>query len=194
MLDIVMERVDETSEPMNGDAGTGGAAGACCGGVRWVFPVLLVAVLAAIIVVNGRGVREPTTVDGAKQAAPDAVIESVTPPSPDQAAPAIQTVSMTVDFGAGRRREWKAIPWREGLTVESAMNQIATMSQSEFAYTRQGTEAAGLLLTEMGGVANEGADGKNWTYHVNGERADRSFGVYDLRPGDQVLWTFGEPR
>jgi hypothetical protein len=154
----------------------------------------LVAVLTVIIVVNGRGVREPTTVDGAKQAAPNAVIESVPPATPSETAASNQTVQVTVDFGAGRRREWKEIPWREGLTVEAAMNQLATLSPSEFTYTRQGTEAARLLLTEMGGAANEGAGGKNWTYHVNGERADRSFGVYELRPGDQVLWTFGEPR
>jgi hypothetical protein len=50
------------------------------------------------------------------------------------------------------------------------------------------------FLTSIDGVANQGADGKNWTFAVNGQSADRSFAVYELRPGDHVLWTFGPGR
>jgi hypothetical protein len=40
--------------------------------------------------------------------------------------------------------------------------------------TQKGTGHSA-LLTEMGGTANEGAEGENWTYEVNGQNADRSF-------------------
>lgn len=43
------------------------------------------------------------------------------------------------------------------------------------------------LLTAINDLANEEADGSNWTYQVNDESADRSFEVYQLRPNDRVL-------
>jgi hypothetical protein len=43
-------------------------------------------------------------------------------------------------------------------------------------------------------VKNEGAGGRNWTYRVNDKHADRSFAVYELQPGDHVLWTFATPQ
>ena len=48
------------------------------------------------------------------------------------------------------------------------------------------------FLTAVDGVANEGADGNNWTYAVNGQSGDRSFAVYELQPGRSRLvdiWT-----
>ena len=59
--------------------------------------------------------------------------------------------------------------------------------------TQQGTDQTA-FLTGIFGVANEGAGGKNWTYEVNGEGADRSFAVYELHAGDRVLWSFAPPR
>ncbi len=56
---------------------------------------------------------------------------------------------------------------------------------------RSKRSAQSAFLTAIDGVENEGADGQNWTYTVNGQIADRSFAVYELKPGDQVLWTFG---
>jgi hypothetical protein len=47
------------------------------------------------------------------------------------------------------------------------------------------------FVTAIGGLENQGADAQNWTYSVNGQIADRSFAVYELKPGDRVLWTFG---
>ncbi|MCI0357698.1 MAG: DUF4430 domain-containing protein [Planctomycetaceae bacterium] len=38
---------------------------------------------------------------------------------------------------------------------------------------------------------NEGA-GRNWTYEVNGKRADKSCGVWVLHAGDKVLWLYGK--
>lgn len=59
--------------------------------------------------------------------------------------------------------------------------------------TQTGTGAAA-LLTAINDVSNEGADGNNWTYQVNDQSADRSFEVYELKPDDRVLWTFGPRR
>ena len=47
------------------------------------------------------------------------------------------------------------------------------------------------FLTTIDGIENQGDTGHNWTYSVNGKHADRSFEIYKLEPGDQVLWTFG---
>jgi hypothetical protein len=48
------------------------------------------------------------------------------------------------------------------------------------------------FLDSLDGVKNEGADGRNWTYSVDRTTGDRSFAVYELRPGNRVLWTFGK--
>ena len=60
-------------------------------------------------------------------------------------------------------------------------------------FVTQGSGASA-FLTEINGVKNEGAGGRNWMYSVNGERADRSFAVYELQPGDHVLWSFTPPQ
>lgn len=35
------------------------------------------------------------------------------------------------------------------------------------------------------------AGGEGWSYRVNGQWADRSVGVYNVSPGDQIEWTYG---
>lgn len=52
----------------------------------------------------------------------------------------------------------------------------------------------GAFVTAIDGVANEGAEKNNWTYEVNGKSGDRSHAIYELHPGDRVLWTFGPQR
>jgi hypothetical protein len=70
---------------------------------------------------------------------------------------------------------------------------LLNAASSDLAITQRGSGQAA-LLTAIGDVSNEGAGGSNWTYEVNGQSADRSFAVYELRPGDRVLWTFGPRR
>ena len=69
------------------------------------------------------------------------------------------------------------------MTVRDLLNAAPGLSISQ-----QGSGASA-FLTKIDGVANEGAGGRNWMYSVNGQRADRSFAVYELQPGDHVLWT-----
>jgi hypothetical protein len=99
-----------------------------------------------------------------------------------------QTVSLLIDFGDGRRQEHEAIAWREAMTVRDVL-LAASDSSGGVKFGQQGSGASA-FLTEIDGIENEGAQGRNWTYAVNGTLADRSFAIYPLRPGDQVLWTF----
>jgi hypothetical protein len=139
---------------------------------RWRLPILLAVVLAAMLAWRGGGLL-PT--ENAKR-----------PPRPAPADNSSgKTVLLTVDFGKGENKELIAVPWRVGMTVADLMNSPSNISIS------QKGSGQGALLTSVNNVSNQGADGKNWTFEVNDHEADRSFAVYELRPGDRVLWTFG---
>jgi hypothetical protein len=47
------------------------------------------------------------------------------------------------------------------------------------------------LVMQIDDKWSEGAGLRNWTYSINDKLADRSFAVYELKPGDRVLWRFG---
>jgi Domain of unknown function (DUF4430) len=143
----------------------------------WRLPLMLAIVLAAIALMRG-GVRyEKTERHEQAELEPAAAGE-----------PAGQTVSLSVNFGEGTVREFEAVDWREGMTV---LDLLAAVGQGNdgVRYAGQGSGKMA-FLTELGGVGNEGAGGRNWTYAVDGKRADRSFAVHELRPGDRVLWSF----
>jgi hypothetical protein len=129
-------------------------------------------VLAAILAWRGGGLQQP---ENAKRNPPTAATENSTG----------KQVLLTVDFGAGEKKELIAVPWREGTTVADLMGNASNIS-----IVQRGS-GQGALLTSINGISNQGADGMNWTFEVNGREADRSFAVYAIRPGDQVLWTFG---
>jgi hypothetical protein len=108
----------------------------------------------------------------------------------DPAGDAAEVVSLTIDFGDGIRERYAPAAWREGMTVRDLMVETR---QGKLKLEVQGSGQAAFLKA-INGVANEGADGRNWTYAVNGKPADRSFAVYELQPGDEVLWTFAAQR
>jgi hypothetical protein len=140
----------------------------------WRLPVLLAVVLAAMLAWRGRGLLS----ENAKRDLPPA---SAGKPTGEQ-------VLLTLDFGDGEKKELISVPWREGMTVADLMTNASKVS-----ITQKGS-GQGALLTSINDVSNQGADGKNWTYKVNDQDADRSFAVFKLHPGDRVLWTFGQPR
>jgi hypothetical protein len=112
-------------------------------------------------------------------------------PAGQTAPEAGETVSLAIEFGAGRR-EYETQPLRAGMTVRDLFASAGEPSGGiKFAQQGSGETA---FLTELDGVKNEGAGGRNWTYTVNGKFADRSFAIYELRPGDEVLWTFAEQK
>jgi hypothetical protein len=131
-------------------------------------------VLAAILLMRDRGVRHSTTDSGEPSSGASNAVRSE------------QTLSLTLDFGDGSPRRYEPIAWREGMTVRDLTRETR---REGLKLVVRGTGMAA-FLESLDGVANEGADGRNWTYSVNGKRGDRSFAVYKLQPGDQVLWTF----
>lgn len=145
-------------------------------GSWWRLPLLLGLVLAAILLARGRGFWDdaPKTTGGANG-------ESLN-------VSASEKVSLTVDFGNGRRQQFDGLTWKDGMTVADLFGNAAGLG-----VTQKGS-GPGAFLTAIDDVSNEGTDGRNWTYEVNGQSGDRSFAMYELRPEDRVLWTFGSRR
>jgi hypothetical protein len=140
------------------------------------LPLLLAFVLAAVWLLRDLGVRESTP--ASKDATPPIAGEATSGP----------TVSLVIDYGDGRRTEFEPIAWRKGMTVYDVTSEterydlkLKTLGTGESAF-----------LANLDGIENEGADGRNWTYSVDGKVGDRSFAVFELQPDDQVLWTFGK--
>ncbi len=80
------------------------------------------------------------------------------------------------------------VPCPSATTVLDAMRLAAERDPAwEFTYEGAGESA---FLTQLGQQANQGAEGNNWQYEVQGERANVSFGALQLVPGDRVLWKF----
>jgi hypothetical protein len=120
-------------------------------------------------------------------------METTTPERPADATsdsvadPARQHVSLTVDFGDGRKQNFGDLAWHEGMTVADLLSAAPGLTTNQ-----KGAGQAALLIA-INDIANKGADDNNWMYDVNGKRGDRSFAVFELQPGDRVLWSF-EPR
>jgi hypothetical protein len=144
-------------------------------GSWWRLPLLLAIVLAAVWFLRDRGVRESGP--AAEEAKQTTLGEATSG----------QTVSLTIDFGRGRMTEFKPIAWREGMTVQDVTRETP---RSDMQLKTVGTGQSAFLAS-LDGTENEGADGRNWTYSVDGKAGDRSFAVFELQPGDRVLWTFG---
>ena len=151
---------------------------AACG--WWRLPLLLAVVLAAILAFRGSGIRV------GEVAEEPADIETTA-----EVAASGETVSLVIEFGETDERREFTPTWRAGMTVANALAAARqqTDDQRRLGYAVQGSGQSA-FLTDLAGVANEGAGGRNWTYTVNGKLADRSFAVYELEPGDQVLWSF----
>jgi hypothetical protein len=102
-----------------------------------------------------------------------------------------ETVALEIDFGNGARREFAALPHRDGMTVGDALRLARDFGPS-LTFTHQG-EGELSFLTSLDGVANQGPAGRFWLYQVDGEGADVSYEVQPLRAGQRVLWQFKEP-
>lgn len=99
-------------------------------------------------------------------------------------------VRVIIDYGDGTSKSFASLPWREGMTVQDALDAAKGGPRGiRYEHTGQGAKA---FLTRIDDLGNEGAgEGKrNWQYRVNGQWPKASFGAYKLRPGDDVLWRF----
>jgi hypothetical protein len=110
------------------------------------------------------------------------------PPTKGDLAGGAATVSLVIDFGNGVRREFAALPSREGMTVGDVL-RLARESRPPIEYATKG-EGEMTFLTALEGVANEGGDGRNWLYSVDGVAGQVSFEVHPAPPGSAVLWEF----
>lgn len=77
------------------------------------------------------------------------------------------------------------VAWTPGTTVAVATRRAADEPGWESEWRGEGQMA---FLESLGGTPNEGADGLNWQFEVNGEYADQGAGAVTLAPGDRVLW------
>lgn len=101
-------------------------------------------------------------------------------PAPQQPLPGQQgTVTLLIRRPEVEPTQVK-VPWSAGITVAEATRRGLT--------TEWQGEGEMAMLTSLSGLANQGADGLNWQFEVNGEYATRGAGAVRLRPGDRVLW------
>lgn len=138
----------------------------------WVLPLLLAIVLGGVLAVR---CWQPAAMSGKRSLGVGA--------EPIRG----ELVELEIDAGEGTPLAFQ-VPWEAGATVQDA---LAGAGNGKLSFAVQGRNA-GALLTELAGYANEGEGGRNWHFEVNGEWADRSFAVYELQPGDHVLWKFAE--
>lgn len=149
----------------------------CCGscGSWWRLPLVLGLVLVGILVWRSTSMWESESPTGSQTAAE----------SPEAAR---GHVSLVIDFGGSKQREFDNLPWHAGMTVADLVGEARGIE-----VTQRGS-GQGAFVTAIDGVANEGAEKNNWTYEVNGKSGDRSHAVFELHPDDRVLWTFGPQR
>jgi hypothetical protein len=145
-------------------------------GAWWRLPFLLAAVLVAIVAARSLQPHERSPAS-----------ENAATPQPAESTG--RTVALIIRFDAGRERKFDAIAWHPGMTVDELLT-AASRLPSGITYTVSGDHEM-TLLGSIDGVVNEWGGGKNWTYQVNEVPADRSFAVYEIQPGDRVLWTLG---
>ena len=98
-----------------------------------------------------------------------------------------QTVRLVVDYGDGAEVRFKALPWRDGMTVVDAL-AAAGKHPHGTTFAQRGRGASALII-QIDDLKNQG-DGKNWLYSVNGKTARVGAGAYKLKSGDAILWEF----
>jgi hypothetical protein len=139
----------------------------------WRLPLLLLAVLVAMMWWQ---TNRPHPAQQAKNGNLPTTIRN------DDPRP---KVTLTIDYSGGRRTAYAAIEWHDGMTVADLM-----AAWTNIAVKQQGSGESAFVIG-IDDIINQGADGNNWIYSVNGQIGDRSFAVYQLKAEDHVLWTFG---
>ncbi|MCA9235549.1 MAG: DUF4430 domain-containing protein [Planctomycetales bacterium] len=156
-------------------------------GGGWALPALLAA-LVGVIATIGWIQRNDQPPGDSSPPHGQLAAEAWTPtPRPTGA-----TVSLTIDFGNGARRQFDALPWHSGATIADAM-QAARAFRPGIAYVQQG-EGAAAFVTALEGVESEGAGGRYWQILVNDEPINESMGAHAIEAGDRILWRFAPER
>lgn len=112
---------------------------------------------------------------------------------PKGVKPTGEAVRLVIDFDDGFEKHYR-LAWKESMTVLDALKAAEARQRGIVVQVRGSGDMA--MVTSIDAQANEGGDGeggngRNWIYRVNGELADKSCGVYEVRPDDVIMWTFG---
>ena len=101
------------------------------------------------------------------------------------------TISVTIDFDDQQPIiSFTDVAMHEGETILEVLQQIKSVSEEEpFRFDYRGAGETAFLESIMD-VRNEGGNGRNWIYEVNGEAGKTSFSVHKLKVGDTVRWKF----
>ena len=100
-------------------------------------------------------------------------------------------ISVTIDFKDQRPViSYEGVAIHEGMTILELMQQIeAAGEENEFRFEYRGAGETAFLKSILD-VENEGGNGQNWIYDVDGKLGDCSFAAYKLKDGDTVHWKF----
>jgi len=100
------------------------------------------------------------------------------------------SVRLIIDYNDGVEKHFTAIPWKEGMTVRDAM-KLAEKSPHGIEFQQSGKDGFA-FLTQIDDLKNQGGadEQKNWIFRVNKKLATESFGTYQLKAKDVVLWRF----
>lgn len=142
----------------------------------WAFPLLLAAVLLGVVLWNavrgglesGSGGGEPEPAAGA------AVFGEVLVELSIEDQPAIEQTVPPVGGNV------LSVLWAAGAESDAFQPTVSGSGSSAF-------------VESVGGIANEGFGGRNWTFEVNGRPGDRSAAITPVKDGDRVLWKFAPP-
>lgn len=107
---------------------------------------------------------------------------------PKVVKPTGKAVRLVIDFDDGFEKHYR-LAWKESMTVLDALEAASARQRGIVVQVRGSGEMA--MVTSIDGQTNQGDEGRNWIYRVNGELADKSCGVYEVRPDDVIMWTFG---
>ncbi len=100
------------------------------------------------------------------------------------------TVNLSIELPAPAQTIDMEVKVDKDTTVFDALRQ-AEQSDKRIQLDVSGSGETAFVRS-LGGVTNRGAAGKNWIYYVNGELANRGAGVFQIAPGDRVVWRFGQ--
>jgi hypothetical protein len=107
---------------------------------------------------------------------------------PASTVPPESTVRLMIDYGDGSQKTFTSLAWKEKMTVFDAL-KAAEKHPRGIKVTHTGS-GAGVFITAIDDLKNEGADGRNWRYTVNDQPAGVGAGGMELKAGDAIVWRF----
>lgn len=107
------------------------------------------------------------------------------PPSSNPDKP----VEVQIDFNGHGENKQFPVTWSPGITAFSCLKQLEADGKLAVASKGRGSQT---LLTAIDGLENQWSAGDNWVFIVNERLGDRSSAVFELQPGDHLVWRFGK--